>query len=96
MNNKFRKKALDIIKKQNEKKSAGIEDVRQKVIDASRRLDLRNKTYDPEAKDYMTLAREYQAKYRVDIYEAMRAIEKKFPYKRREYIRKHNPSMDVD
>lgn len=86
-------KILDQLKQKwnQENKPADISNLDLKAIEAARDLD----SIQPQ-KDYMALVREYQAKHGVDICTAMRATEKRYPHKLREYIKKHNPGKNID
>jgi hypothetical protein len=94
MNNRFRKKALEIIENQNKAKteSAAIEGLAPEVIEAIKRLDSAKEP----GPDYMALVKAHKLKHGGSIVDAMRHIEREFPHKRREYLRKHNPGLDID
>lgn len=49
-----------------------------------------------DEKDYMTLVREYQAQYKVGVFEAQRAIDKSHPHLRRQFIDESNKLKNKD
>jgi hypothetical protein len=97
MNTKFRDRALAIIKEQNEAKtkSAVIDGISPSVIEAIQGMDSTKKKDDLEVKDYMQLAREHKLNHGGSLIDAMKWVEKNYPHKRREYLRKHNPHIDI-
>ena len=98
MNNRFRKKALEIIESQNKAKtkSAAIDGISPEIIETVRGMDSSKKKYDLEDKDYMALAQEHKLNHGGSLIDAMRWVEKNYPHKRRQYLRKHNPHFDID